>query len=166
MKKNVFHMQGFSDKETLLMKTSVIPKAVVRKTLCQFYLAETYTDLMTDAELQVFSDVCDKLEEHHIVPVGTLDSTYKGMEKKRRDDKKNVFNSPLNFIYITKDSNQKISNHQVEYYVKYCNDNSVYDLHIDINGKKEINELNLAEILEKRFGSVKADVEKRVNMYL
>ncbi len=166
MKKNVFHMQGFSDKETLLMKTSVIPKAVVRKTLCQFYLAETYTDLMTDAEIQVFSDVCDKLEEHHIVPVGTLDSTYKGMEKKRRDDKKNVFNSPLNFIYITKDSNQKISNHQVEYYVKYCNDNSVYDLHIDINGKKEINEPNLAEILEKRFGSVKADVEKRVNMYL
>ena len=65
-------MQGFSDKETLLMKTSVIPKAVVRKTLCQFYLAETYTDLMTDAEIQVFSDVCDKLEEHHIVPVGTL----------------------------------------------------------------------------------------------
>lgn len=162
----MFHMQGFSDKETLLMKTSVIPKVVVRKTLCQFYLAETYTDLMTDAEIQVFSDVCDKLEEHHIVPVGTLDSTYKGMEKKRRDDKKNVFNSPLNFIYITKDSNQKISNHQVEYYVKYCNDNSVYDLHIDINGKKEINELNLAEILEKRFGSVKADVEKRVNMYL
>ena len=52
-------MQGFSDKETLLMKTSVIPKAVVRKTLCQFYLAETYTDLMTDAEIQVFSDVCD-----------------------------------------------------------------------------------------------------------
>ena len=47
-----------------------------------------------------------------------------------------------------------------------CNDNSVYDLHIDINGKKEINEPNLAEILEKRFGSVKADVEKRVNMYL
>ena len=34
------------------------------------------------------------------------------------------------------------------------------------NGKKEINEPNLAEILEKRFGSVKADVEKRVNMYL
>lgn len=84
----MFHMQGFSDKETLLMKTSVIPKAVVRKTLCQFYLAETYTDLMTDAEIQVFSDVCDKLEEHHIVPVGTLDSTYKGMEKKRRDDKR------------------------------------------------------------------------------
>ena len=60
------------------------------------------------------------------------------MEKKRRDDKKNVFNSPLNFIYITKDSNQKISNHQVEYYVKYCNDNSVYDLHIDINGKRKL----------------------------
>ena len=31
MKKNVFHMQGFSDKETLLMKTSVIPKAVSKK---------------------------------------------------------------------------------------------------------------------------------------
>ena len=29
---------------------------------------------MTDAEIQVFSDVCDKLEEHHIVPVGTLDN--------------------------------------------------------------------------------------------
>ena len=69
-------------------------------------------------------------------------------------------------VVMNAGSNQKISNHQVEYYVKYCNDNSVYDLHIDINGKKEINEPNLAEILEKRFGSVKADVEKRVNMYL
>ena len=98
----MFHMQGFSDKETLLMKTSVIPKAVVRKTLCQFYLAETYTDLMTDAEIQVFSDVCDKLEEHHIVPVGTLDSTYKGMEKKRRDDKKNVFNFSIKFYLYYK----------------------------------------------------------------
>lgn len=166
MKNNVFNMQGFSDEDTLLMKTSVVPKAVIRKTLCQFYLAKTYKDLMTDGEVQVFSDVCDKLEEHHIVPVGMLDNTYKGMEKKRREDKKNIFNSPLNFIYITKESNLKISNQPIEYYIKYCNENSIYGLHIDIEGQTEINEQNLGEILEKRFGNIKNDVEERIDTYL
>lgn len=167
MENKIFAMQGFSDADTLLMKTSVVPKNVIRKTICQFYLAKTYRDLMTDNDIQVFSDVADKLEEHHIVPIGVLNKeSYKSVEKKRREDKKNIFNSPLNFVYISKESNLKISNHPIEFYIKHCNENATYELHIDIDGKVEIDESNLREILEKRFKIVKKDVENRINTYL
>ena len=88
------------------------------------------------------------------------------MEKKRRDDKKNVFNSPLNFIYITKDSNQKISNHQVEYYVKYCNDNSVYDLYCYPLDKFEQKQPVSQTIEFKYHELTKEDFLDSVGMYL
>ena len=167
MKEKVFAMQGFSDKKTLLMQTSVIPKGVIRKKICQFYMAKTYKDLMTDHYIQVFSEQADKFEEHHIVPVGSLNKdTFKGMEKKKREDKKNIFNSPLNFMYITKESNLMISNQSLAYYVKFCNEATVYDLHIDIANKDSMDDSYLEQMLEKRFQIVKKDVENRIEKYL
>lgn len=167
MKEKVFAMQGFSDKKTLLMQTSVVPKGVIRKKICQFYMAKTYKDLMTEEYIQVFSKQADKFEEHHIVPIGSLDKdTFKGMEKRRREDKKNIFNSPLNFMYITKESNLIISNQSLAYYVQFCNDATIYDLHIDIANRDSMDDDYVEQMLEKRFQTVKKDVVNRIEKYL
>ncbi len=62
MKNNIFDMKGFSDEPTLLLQTSVTPKGALRKSICQFYLAGTYKDLMTDTILHSFLDETKKLE--------------------------------------------------------------------------------------------------------
>ena len=88
------------------------------------------------------------------------------MEKRKREDKKNIFNSPLNFMYITKESNLKISNQPLSWYVKECNEATVYDLHIDVESRDSIDESYVEQILEKRFQSVRKDVVNRIEKYL
>lgn len=165
MKKNVFDMQDFSDENTMLLKTPTIPKSVLRKAICQFYLSINSQDLMTDEKLNPFSKSAGTLEEHHIVPIGSLkNNTYKKMEKEKRNDKRSVFNSPLNFALITKESNLMISNKDIEAYIKHCNDNSLYSLQIEVpSGKDELDKDTIELVLEKRFVSTKQAVLKRID---
>lgn len=169
MKEKVFAMPGFSDEKTLLLATSVIPKAVIRKSICQFYLARTYRDLRTDAVLHTFCDQACALEEHHIVPVGSLSQTYKDMEraekKKERSDKSSIFNSPLNFALITKQSNLAISNQRLDFYIQLCNETGVYGLNIEVSGPA-FGEAEIARILQKRFLATKNAVSERIEKFL
>lgn len=169
MKEKVLDMPGFSDEKTLLLQTSVIPKNVLRKTICQFYLAKTYKDLRTEEKLHAFSESAGTLEEHHIVPIGSLTRTYKSMEaeekKKARNDKSSIFNSPLNFAFITKKSNLEISNQNLDFYIQCCNQTGIYGLNIETTGETFTVEV-IEEILKKRYRSTKNEVEMQIDKYL
>lgn len=166
MKEKVFNMPGFSDMETLLLKRTVTPKNVIRKKICQFYLAKTYDDLCTNELLSPFCENADTLEEHHIVPIGSMNRTYKTMEqnegKVERGNKKNIFNSPLNFAFITKKSNLEISNQKIDIYISDCNSNGIFELNIEESGKEHLTCDDVSELLEKRFAKTKCEVEKRI----
>lgn len=166
MKEKVFDMPGFSDEKTLLLETSVIPKNVIRKTICQFYLAKTYKDLRTEETLHTFSENASSLEEHHIVPIGSLSRTYKNMEieekKRARNDKSSIFNSPLNFALITKKSNQEISNQNLDFYIQCCNETGIYGLNIETAGA-EFTAQMITEILKKRYRATKNEVETQID---
>lgn len=169
MKEKVFNMPGFSDERTLLMQTSVIPKNVIRKSICQFYLAKTYKDLRTSDKLHTFSESADTLEEHHIVPIGSLSRTYKEMEKeekkKERKDKSSIFNSPLNFALITKKSNVEISNQPLDFYIQCCNQTGVYSLNIETTGNT-ITAEQIVEVLKKRYQTTKNAVTEHLEKFL
>ncbi|MCI5873739.1 MAG: DUF262 domain-containing protein [Clostridiales bacterium] len=169
MKEKVFNMPGFSDEKTLLMQTSVIPKNVIRKSICQFYLAKTYKDLRTSDKLHTFSESADTLEEHHIVPIGSLSRTYKEMEKeekkKERKDKSSIFNSPLNFALITKKSNVEISNQPLDFYIQCCNQTGVYSLNIETTGNT-ITAEQIVEVLKKRYQTTKNAVTEHLEKFL
>lgn len=162
-------MPGFSDEKTLLMQTSVIPKNVIRKSICQFYLAKTYKDLRTSDKLHTFSESADTLEEHHIVPIGSLSRTYKEMEKeekkKERKDKSSIFNSPLNFALITKKSNVEISNQPLDFYIQCCNQTGVYSLNIETTGNT-ITAEQIVEVLKKRYQTTKNAVTEHLEKFL
>lgn len=157
----VFEMPGFSDEKTLLMETSVIPKNVIKNTICQFKLAETYKDLWYDKELNTLEEEADSYEEHHIVPLGTLNSNYKECERRNRNDKKSIFNSPLNYVYLTQKTNQKIGSQAVEYYIQQCNDTAVFELHLQ-PGWKAVDDEAVRNILKKRYKDVKAEITSRI----
>lgn len=164
MQKKVFNMQDFSDKDTLLLKKSIVPKVVLRKAICQFYLAQNGMDLMTDEKLNVFSPNANTFEEHHIVPIGMLkNQTYKKMEKDKRNDKKSIFNSPLNFVLITKESNIKISNQDLVSYVKHCDDRALYSFKIELpEGIDNVGVKEIEVVLERRFNMTKSEVIEKI----
>ncbi len=168
IKLNILDMKGFSDENTLLLRTSVTPKGALRKAVCQFYLSGTYKDLMTDTILHSFLDDKDNLEEHHLVPIGTLSRNYKTMEKAERTDKRSLFNSPLNFAYITKDSNLQIGNTSVDQYIKIVDQDSVLELHLDSlqNGQQLLDKKSLEEALAKRLSLIRKDINKRIQNYI
>ena len=129
----VLYANNFSDKELLLMektKYDRTPKAPLRHFICQYFLAKTYTDMFDEnIKINVFSDVSDKLEAHHIVPLGSQKKVGENTALLRNDDE-NICNSPLNFVYITKDSNLAISGDELPVYAKRITNQAKSDLKI------------------------------------
>lgn len=77
------------------------------KYFCQLYLSRPYSDLITDVRtVSVFSK--QKLEKHHIISLGSVTKIGESIDH-LRTDKTNVFNSPLNYVYITDLANNEIS---------------------------------------------------------
>lgn len=168
LRNQVFDMKGFSDEDTLLMKTSVIPKIVMRKSICQFYLSKSYKDLLTDEILHPFSESADELEEHHIAPIGCLKGrTYKKMEadEQKRENRNSIFQSPLNFALITKTSNRSIASQNLDYYIKCCNEDGIFELKIEGEGN-ELSRDTLLKILTRRFDYTKLEVLHQIDAFL
>lgn len=162
--KTFFNMPGFSDKETLLMKGDEPPKKVIKDTICQFYLSVTYPDIMNnEITIQPFWISGQKLEEHHIVPIGSMKSTYKKCAEEIRKNKKSVVNSPLNYVYITEESNKKISSRLLRDYIDEATDGSKHKLKIEPRGTESIDTECVREFLEGRFISTRTEIAERIN---
>ncbi len=110
LKNNILNTAYFSDCEFLLMEKANedrVPKEHLSKYFCQFYLSRPYSDLIDDEKtVSVFSK--EKLEKHHIIPLGSVTKIGESSDK-LRNDKNNIANSPLNYAYITSSTNNTIS---------------------------------------------------------
>ena len=120
-RKNVFSMMNFSDEALLLMdKTSEdrYPKRVLTSFVCQYMLAQTYADMFNaDKTISVFCKEASTLEGHHIIPLATVKKIGEVTAALRKNSK-HICNSPLNFVYITKDANKEILADSLEVYAK------------------------------------------------
>lgn len=117
LKDNVLETPYFSDCSFLLMEKANedrVPKEHLGKYFCQFFLSRPYADLIDDGiTVSVFSK--EKLEKHHIIPLGSVTKIGESSDK-LRTDKTNVVNSPLNYVFITDGTNIKISNKSLKEY--------------------------------------------------
>ena len=168
IKNNVFNAQNFSDKSFLLMgkvDEERYPKAVIRHFICQYFLARTYPDMFDSTKkISVFSDAAATLEAHHIIPLGSTKKVGEST-KQLRNDRKNICNSPLNFVYITKDSNKAISDEPLDIYVTKINVQARVKL--QINGFSSIDvcktEEDVKKLLDQRFTYLEGDVKNRID---
>lgn len=101
---NVLTDKKFADRDIVLMKNpSVYPEEVIGNTICQFYLSETYSDILkplpekNDYQPQTLSALNNsvKLQKHHIMPIGSLSVKYKDANKttesRRKDNSSEYF---------------------------------------------------------------------------
>ena len=120
----VLNVRGFSNRDFLLLGSADLdeyPKTVIGTTICQYFLAQGYEDLLPNAQnepvqLSVFSECAYSLQVHHVIPLGSI--SIQESTKSMRSDKKHYLNSPLNFMYITDEANRAISNKSLAEYTQ------------------------------------------------
>ena len=165
MKENVLVTPYFSDCDFLLMQKADedrVPKEHLSKYFCQFYLASPYSDLITDDTLvSVFSS--DSLERHHIIPLGSVASIGESSDI-LRDDKTNIANSPLNYVYITSKTNGAISDKTLSEYENAITSQAKAALNImnypTVNDLKDSDKVK--SWLEERHKIVKGVIQNRI----
>lgn len=140
--KNVLKDKKFADKEILLMENaSIYPEKVIGNTICQYYLSNTYPDILQDVfgknqytvqRIETLNPDL-KLEKHHIMPIGSLGAKYKSMNKMqdKRKDGNSRYNSPLNYLFISEQANRLIANSSLKEYVEYCDKGALKEVGIE-----------------------------------
>lgn len=166
MKDDIFERKDFSDKNILIpIEEDVFAKDVIRTTICQYFLAQTYKDMLDSNKIvSVFMADEIKLEEHHILARGEL-SVKMSKINNDRNNKNSLINSPLNFVYITSETNKKISNTTLGEYIKECKDETIVSLGIS-DCKDSIGEDRIHTFLEKRYTYVKGHVKTKIEKLL
>lgn len=165
----ILEAQNFSDEKLLLMeKTSEerYPKRVLRMFVCQYLLAKTYPDMFNSTDrISVFSSDANTLEAHHIIPLGSVKKINESTSQLRTDEK-NICNSPLNFVLITKKSNDTISDDSLDIYITKITDGAKAALAIQGYTSPNIDDDAVKQVLRNRYTALKGDIKNQVNMLL
>lgn len=165
----ILDAQNFSDKELILMEKTQeerYPKRILRYFICQYLLSKTYTDMFDSNQIiSVFSKSANKLEAHHIIPLGSVKKINESTAELRNDDK-NICNSPLNFVLITKEANDAISDDSLDIYISKITDEAKSALSIQNYVDPNINKDSTRQILEGRYTALKGDIKSKVNKLL
>ena len=165
----ILDAQNFSDEKLLLMEKvqeERYPKRVLRIFLCQYLLAKTYADMFNASQtISVFSDVASTLEAHHIIPLGSVKKVDESTTRLRNDDK-NICNSPLNFAFITKKSNDEISDDTLDVYITKITDEAKAALSIQSYTMPNIDDDNTKQILRQRYTALKGELKDHVRQLL
>jgi len=170
---NVFALDYFTEKEFLLLNkqdgTGIVPKEFLRDVVCQFFLAKTYEGIM-DSSLLINPFIDKDLEKHHIIPLGSLkDPNIKvkdSEDDKLRKDRTYFLNSPINFMYITKEENISISDMNLGDYAKRISSYASKALFGLIGELKTTNETECKLILSNRFDHIKGQVMQHIDSLL
>lgn len=164
---NVLTMTNFSDKDLLLMdkvNEDRYPKPVLRNFMCQFLLSRTYTD-MFDAtkKISVFCDDADTLEAHHIIPLGSAKKVGE-ITAELRKNSRHICNSPLNFVYITKQANKDISDDSLDVYEKKIQPAAKAALFISsYTPASHDTEVKVHGLLDSRYTMMQGTISGRIN---
>lgn len=165
----ILHAQNFSEKSLLLMEKvqeERYPKRVLGAFMCQFLLARTYTDMFEKNQtISVFSEEAKNLEAHHIIPLGSVKKINESTDKLRNDNK-NICNSPLNFVYITKKANDAISDDVLDVYITKITDEAKAALCIQSYVTPNIDGDTTKQILEQRYTALKGNIKTHVKQLL
>lgn len=165
IKKNIFDMPNFSNMSALLLEDGQETRDVVRNGIAQYYLSRTYKDMLNGPTLHIFMDEVEKLELHHIVPLGDMSMEFKEGTIMVRKDKGMILNSPVNFAYVTPKTNKKILSNTIEAYFRCCRNSTLFQLQLD----KEVSvnkPEDAKEILRKRAEKVKQDISVAIDNLL
>ena len=166
----------FANEEILLVDNQFVePEEILKKSICHFYLAKTYSDILKNnandkykqKQNSVFSECKNgvTLQYHHIMPIGELGTIYKDIDKKLnesgRKDRSNKYNSPLNFMLISSLANRLILNSPLSYYIKFCDNSPLTEMGIqqgitDSNIKDTNKEID--KMLHKRYQKLCSDL--------
>lgn len=166
----------FANEEILLVDNQFVePEEILKKSICHFYLAKTYSDILKNnandkykqKQNSVFSECKngETLPYHHIMPIGELGTIYKDIDKKLnesgRKDRSNKYNSPLNFMLISSLANRLILNSPLSYYIKFCDNTPLTEMGIqqgitDSNIKDTNKEID--KMLHKRYQKLCSDL--------
>lgn len=166
MKGNIFNMKNFSDEKLVLMEEAGrVPKEVLQVFVCQYQLARTYSDMFDEKkQISVFATDAKSLQAHHIVPLGSVKKIGE-TSKELRKDEKNICNSPINFVYITAESNREISSKSLGEYVGMIKDEAKSGLGLSGYNKTEIldSDEKIREFLKSRLDWLKDKIKEHVN---
>ncbi len=169
LKDNVLETPYFSECSFLLMEKAAedrIPKEHLGKYFCQFYLSRPYSDLVDDTkQVNVFCK--EKLEKHHVIPLGSVTKIGESTDV-LRGNKSSIFNSPLNFVYITSSTNLAISSKSLKDYEDSITASSKAALNI-VNYPSVADLDDISEVkkwLGERHKLIKGQIQNRVNSLL
>ena len=114
-----------------------------------------------------FCDNAKDFEAHHIIPLGTVTKINESTAA-LRSDSKNICNSPLNFVYITKQANKEISDDSLDVYAAKICDEAKSALHINGYTGPEVADTDqkVKAILESRFSALNGDVRNHISQLL
>lgn len=166
LKNDIFRTKNFSDKDLLLMKKAEegrTPKNVLRNFICQYWLAKTYPDMFSGNKISVFCVKAKELEAHHIVPLGSAKKIGES-SKNLRNNEKHICNSPVNFVYITKEDNKKISDTKLIDYVNSIKPEAKSNLHLtaySVNENLDTDE-KIMNFLKERLDWLDGDIREHV----
>lgn len=166
-KEKIFQIDEYCDFETII-DSSQTPLAIHRSIL-QFVLSRKPYDLLPNKEERLESVKSSlELEEHHVIPLGN--STKLGeLSNKVRTDKKNILNSVLNKVLISKESNRMIGNKTFEKYMTEIKESSRISQFISGNiqqNKNERSEDYYERLLKDRYKRITEEVIKHLNKLL
>lgn len=169
MKEQILDSRFFSDKGFLLMENADVekyPKSIIGKFMCQYLLAQTYTDMFDNTKIiSVFMEDADDLEAHHIIPLGSV-KTIGESTQKLRNKNDSIYNSPLNFVYITKESNKKISSMKLNDYIGIITSEAKSKLFITsyIQVSEEVDDTKM--LLSARFDALQGNIKEHISKLL
>ncbi len=172
---------NFASKELLLMeraKYDKLPKGSLRNFVCEYFLSKTYKDMFDDEKvISVF--VPDKLEAHHLIPLGSIKDSSQIDTADLRNNNAHICNSPLNFVFITPEANKQISSKELPSYARDLLAEAKSSLGIPtdfnetsfkakLNDSKNENEKEdfIKSLLSNRFEYIKGDVKYRISQLL
>ena len=170
-KKRILDMPGFSEKKLLLMELASddrIPKRVLRDYICEFLLSKTYSDMFdSNKRISVFCKDAAELEAHHIIPLGTV-KTYGQSTRELRNNGNHICNSPLNFVYITKSANKKISDDPLDTYIHTITPEARTKLFLTAFQNKDSSATDdkIHNLLENRFTHLQGEIKDRIGVLL
>lgn len=169
MRDKILNVQDYSDKKLLLYQkvdNERYPKRNLADYICQFLLSKPYSSMFDNEErISVFSEKKDSadtaLEAHHIIPLGSV-KKIKEVTRDLRKDVRSIYNSPLNFIYITRKDNNAISDKSINEYIHLIKPEAKSQLMLTQFQNDQYSKKDVEHFLSDRFDRLQGDIRKRV----
>lgn len=173
LKGKILKVEDYSDKALLLydkVDKERYPKRNLVDYVCQYFLSKTYRSMFdNEEEISTFSEKAKLdhtlLEAHHIIPLGSVKKIGQ-VSGALRKDPRSIYNSPLNFIYITRKDNNAISDKSVNEYINQITPEAKQSLMLTQFTNDQYTKENVKNFLSGRFDSLQGSICDRVGQLL